>query len=1407
MRKSIALTLIIAFITTSLYIPSAQAGEIGMPRLPAPGVMIHLSPEFTPAHLQGLTIHPDNALQFDFLINKGDSQLETDGKQEEYTKLVKYFLASLTIPDEDQWVNLSPYEHNRIIKDDFGKTEMGRDLLSQDYLLKQITSSLMYPESGLGKKFWDRVYEGAYKEYGTTDVPVNTFNKVWIIPDEAAVYESGNTVYILRNHLKVMLEEDYLSLKKHSAALPLDARNDSHSIGANIVKAILLPELEKEVNEGKNFAMLRQIYSGMILATWYKHALKESLLGRVYANKTKVTGVDQKDPQANEAIYQQYLKAFKKGVFNYIKEDTDKYSQQLIPRKYFAGGIRDFASVATDVTKGFSDAAVVVCTPKTGIPKEVAAKIDFAEIANDKVDQASVALDANRDLAMTDKAQLSGALSKLVLAIGLAAEASSPLIADLARPMAQMLPFDEEAQKQMDIAKDQKKDFKIRKEAVQILGKKYLTSQKVVDVILDLMLHDPDPEMCFEAYAIFSDSDDRIIPMIDIDKLLSAWDNKTSGFALKLEVANLLGRFVTDGRAADRLLALLKDSQNQDADRELVVLDLGRFKVQHRDVRREVNAVLISLLNGNLQDRQIAAKSLGNFNDIVSNIDVLNDHCAKETDKGVKIEIIKSLSSYAPSPKAVDVLIEMYRKFEGSLVRDDIDLRVKVIFGLNLFPGNDNIKKVLIKEWKNLGEGEELRKEIIFGLSRYINDDDVRRIFLSMLYHSADLDPELLSGVIEAFYSHNDFVKGSEIAEILIKKLQELSQHRDEGVRKNVIFVASRLDHQYPEIVLKLYLNAIAKGNTAEAQEARRCLSYFVLDGNPDFPKQGGDLLFDASVRKVLVDSNAAVILTKVLDQLNKSSSTYQTERASILCVLASLGHEWAVAQELRESFEVNGLRQQAIEKILRLSALEKNKNSIDKNATFFNFLFQTYENLEKNQKLGDEDRKIWKLLRRSQLLNIDIPFRFDKETLDRLLTQREKKTEVNFHDYMLVLWPKADWNGAFYDANFIKDALKQGKRVLFFEWGTKQDMKNATAYIRKSGGHVRILVLGGHSNATTTYFGVDDDLRGRPTSTEPKEAAKGELTVSQSDAEEIKGAFEGVLAKDVFVVVSGCSTGQGIVTETTFVKKFKEEGPVIFKWLLKGGYLEKFLKNQYEAKEINDDDRDLLIKKYGEIKGKQILRILQGEESENIVNFLRDNFTVLVNGKGKGHVKVIGPKHPLGMQFMIRWDDNGHPTGIFLLNRKDDEDVLYRVKAFNANPNLPVEIRKWLLPGNELKFLAYTRIGDFDGYSVVMTTAAPIRISPMAQKYGDMISEMTLPRTDAAMKGGIDLNSANLNLQIKRDGNGVPLPLLQQDWAQLNGIQGFIPIIIEIKPVTILPILTELQQKLQQPSPSQIDS
>ena len=57
---------------------------------------------------------------------------------------------------------------------------------------------------------------------------------------------------------------------------------------------------------------------------------------------------------------------------------------------------------------------------------------------------------------------------------------------------------------------------------------------------------------------------------------------------------------------------------------------------------------------------------------------------------------------------------------------------------------------------------------------------------------------------------------------------------------------------------------------------------------------------------------------------------------------------------------------------------------------------------------------------------------------------------------------------------------------------------------------------------------------------------------------------------------------------------------------------------------------------------------------------------------------------------------------------------------------------------------------------------------------------------------GGIDLNPNRLNLQIKRDGNGVPLPINLQPLETIQ-IDGFLPVIINITPVLSLPLLVSV--------------
>ena len=60
---------------------------------------------------------------------------------------------------------------------------------------------------------------------------------------------------------------------------------------------------------------------------------------------------------------------------------------------------------------------------------------------------------------------------------------------------------------------------------------------------------------------------------------------------------------------------------------------------------------------------------------------------------------------------------------------------------------------------------------------------------------------------------------------------------------------------------------------------------------------------------------------------------------------------------------------------------------------------------------------------------------------------------------------------------------------------------------------------------------------------------------------------------------------------------------------------------------------------------------------------------------------------------------------------------------------------------------------------------------------------------------GGIDLNPDIMDFQIKRDGNGVPLPVFQQPIADMK-IDGFSPIIINVVPVNVLLLLGLVNQE-----------
>jgi len=312
------------------------------------------SSNFEPALLKGMKVDPSDPLKFYFILDTGNSGKVTSQQiKTESEKLARYFLAAIAIPRKDLWVNLSPYEKERIIADTTAQTDLGETLLGQDYLLKRLAASLTYPETKAGKKYWNDIQGRG----GSRTAPTNNYNKVWIMPDYAEVYQEGNGVFITKSRLKVLMEEDYLArghteggtlralaIQKNGvgARSPRPGRGNPAPTNTDAFRQHILPLIEKEVNEGKNFAPLRQIYHSLILALWYKENLKNTILNRQYFDKSNVKGIALNDKTAKEKIYAQYLEVFKKGAYNYVKRESvgTRFiaSARITKRQYFSGG-------------------------------------------------------------------------------------------------------------------------------------------------------------------------------------------------------------------------------------------------------------------------------------------------------------------------------------------------------------------------------------------------------------------------------------------------------------------------------------------------------------------------------------------------------------------------------------------------------------------------------------------------------------------------------------------------------------------------------------------------------------------------------------------------------------------------------------------------------------------------------------------------------------------------------------------------------------------------------------------------------------------------------------------------------------------------------------------------------------
>lgn len=221
------------------------------------------------------------------------------------------FFVWLTHPPESFWVNLAPTESDRVIEGELGRTDVGKTLLEADLLLKQTAARLLHPDHPLGARFWDELYGWV----GARGAKLCHSFRQWIVPgvarlqlqrdppDSAArdgtcdahtgAHTGADTstscasspspralLHVLRAPLAVKQEAEFAAGGSGLAPIALDAEGATRELcrGADpsarakageLFETIILPELERAVNESPEYDTLRAIFAWRVVSEFY----------------------------------------------------------------------------------------------------------------------------------------------------------------------------------------------------------------------------------------------------------------------------------------------------------------------------------------------------------------------------------------------------------------------------------------------------------------------------------------------------------------------------------------------------------------------------------------------------------------------------------------------------------------------------------------------------------------------------------------------------------------------------------------------------------------------------------------------------------------------------------------------------------------------------------------------------------------------------------------------------------------------------------------------------------------------------------------------------------------------------------------------------------------------------------
>lgn len=351
---------------------------------------------FTSIKLNCISVSTDSSgvVNFDYFFDAQKADGANAGVDPINSTLIgtTAFMTGLAVGDYRFWVNLNPWEPDRIIDQQLSESDVGRIMLEADLQMKRDFSNYENPcASQIGKELWMfldgkrdalvqqcmRKFPGEIKD--RDNVYFRPVTRHWIIPDKVYAYTNGTEIYIINATLAIQSEpvadhssfvvynQDVESLSKGCIEELNRSSKEYGEYFKEMSDHMILPLVISDVNCGDKYEDLREVYVALALAQWYKSTINPSrdVFQNIYSSDFTVP--ESLNPWSHYEIWEDYVYSFENGEFKCWENATTKTSSGTQTRSQLRsmGGV-EFYNINNNIID------------KESMPPEVQNKIERA---------------------------------------------------------------------------------------------------------------------------------------------------------------------------------------------------------------------------------------------------------------------------------------------------------------------------------------------------------------------------------------------------------------------------------------------------------------------------------------------------------------------------------------------------------------------------------------------------------------------------------------------------------------------------------------------------------------------------------------------------------------------------------------------------------------------------------------------------------------------------------------------------------------------------------------------------------------------------------------------------------------------------------------------------------------------